>query len=1521
MRELEKKMFYFVNDNTYNPNKLLFNFSDAKIFMVVPFSTMGTEFMGSNRRVHDMKDIFIAGLGTWQNNISNFASKFEGGFCYILEITGDDVLVHYETIQKNDIIFLTPNHMDIINTFDNTINSMYPKLMERQDHLFHQKLQVTYKNEEITINKKSNFNEKLTTIVHKLSYVLGICTAYYLCKNVDNFTVYFKLYQIVTEDLGIYQFKPCSIQDNDSLTANITKQTEFEYFKNNLLLSSIPFKNRQIGGILQELYFRGWANNELVDIDTLKQFFSKSVQFFANDNSDRLINFFGYSKDLMNYIDRHEDLSQSIRFYNYGLLIIDEDIHFAHTDEHKHLNKWYDVSIYRITCNELDVNFLGYHNNELPNGYFEIDEGKLITIDLKDEKIDHNILKGFSLPKPEVLTNLFVYRKELFEEVEEKEPLLELTKYFLLSEECYYGRAKSLVFNKNLLDKCDIIAQKYSNSLYKQSSNHFKELPIYSSSKSLLNIFEGLKFDEQKITKVTELLSYPDIQDFRLNYEKLNLGLNTETMTVESNKRKLEAFFELFTLLKYVETKKNILKLIKDYEISLERIDWDFFVADTFAIDQALQKTANSKRNTLTGYSERKANEVKLLNSLGRNMKVTKIRGLLFDSANRYVRMLLMKQKSIEKKHYLQKERKDFKLIAMKFHGLSESKKEIVEMAFTIPIEQEVQKFSKGGLFLLVSLKQFISQLDRSNDLIKLGLLTTISGISSQVIIFQTCTNFSRPEFFNDLETDNISYVVPIQCMSQVAYRNFRNFHAHLQTDAETNKGIRNFKWCGLPPSNISSNKYLNMDNDFLTNKIWRRDKPDGQNTYEQLTNTQKFVLIKLILTFSNLINFLNTKTLNIKFLTSILCPAGSGKSRLLGMTMGYLLKEKTIDFLCLGPNYKSIEASVKNIFDNVESTVNYILFYHEVNENRRIVNYSKSKKKNPKKFDSDCSFLLDLCLGVEKNIHDMIEEHFASDVTICWKHTNLPPKQFPYMHIVSSYQDRVIELLISKMNYKHCNDPFNDFEEVFIFKRNISNNVIIKILHKYVDENIIKDFEDLIKILLVLGMKTEFDEIFKQIRVLVENIENISNVFHLSTRERMRIVMAHEYIIDKLNDLVSQRTMDTKRNIVKIFCSTIDSFTGNITRSIILMDESSKSSFCNDLALLCCFDRPCVCVFTGDTTQLKPNVGIFIESRLFTECLVKHFEISGLELLSKLLLPSQQFAFIDNFRSHEIITRFNSALFYGNLLKPGTPLDLLPKKIDNDYPLQFFNIGCSCGTNIKPKRGDSSYRLVECYFAVKLAYESIVKNCSWKWELERLPENAFTSHIGIIVPYREQANQIREILLNVAARNPNGFDPEITRYMDKIKVETVDSFQGAEASMIIYSFTRSSNPFSDNFHSVGFLKNFHRMCVAFTRAKSKFVFIGDFDTFQRVPAFELFFNGRECTNGSITGKSVFNVMKSHGKMFNVEPHEQDIKLLFDSQSEIYLDEEDEKDENFIEESDYKDHFDEFEMKNKSNTF
>jgi len=100
---------------------------------------------------------------------------------------------------------------------------------------------------------------------------------------------------------------------------------------------------------------------------------------------------------------------------------------------------------------------------------------------------------------------------------------------------------------------------------------------------------------------------------------------------------------------------------------------------------------------------------------------------------------------------------------------------------------------------------------------------------------------------------------------------------------------------------------------------------------------------------------------------------------------------------------------------------------------------------------------------------------------------------------------------------------------------------------------------------------------------------------------------------------------------------------------------------------------------------------------------------------------------------------------------------------------------------------------------------------------LEKIEDN-----IGIISAYGAQVRLIRECLKKKRL--------DIKDSQIRSMVASLDSFQGQERPLILYSLTRSTTYKTPDKGRVGFMKELRRLNVAFTRCQKQLVIVGDID-------------------------------------------------------------------------------------------
>jgi len=129
---------------------------------------------------------------------------------------------------------------------------------------------------------------------------------------------------------------------------------------------------------------------------------------------------------------------------------------------------------------------------------------------------------------------------------------------------------------------------------------------------------------------------------------------------------------------------------------------------------------------------------------------------------------------------------------------------------------------------------------------------------------------------------------------------------------------------------------------------------------------------------------------------------------------------------------------------------------------------------------------------------------------------------------------------------------------------------------------------------------------------------------------------------------------------------------------------------------------------------------------------------------------------------------------------------------------------------------------LVELITAIESGKYTIRKNATLKpWDKV---EQEFKYDIGVITGYGKQVELIKEKTFNKIKEAMQGKDPEAI--MKRFMISTVDSFQGRDNEIILFSMTRSNEK-----GTIGFLRDVRRLNVAMTRAKSMLIMFGDSTT------------------------------------------------------------------------------------------
>ncbi|RNA26767.1 putative helicase senataxin [Brachionus plicatilis] len=317
-----------------------------------------------------------------------------------------------------------------------------------------------------------------------------------------------------------------------------------------------------------------------------------------------------------------------------------------------------------------------------------------------------------------------------------------------------------------------------------------------------------------------------------------------------------------------------------------------------------------------------------------------------------------------------------------------------------------------------------------------------------------------------------------------------------------------------------------------------------------------------------------------------------------------------------------------------------------------------------------------------------------------------------------------------------------------------------------------------IIKLSLTLKeAEKELEELKKKIKKFEDQLaKNKSNDISYGDRKKLE-AQAKEKVLKEADIIIS--TLNFSGNSL-MDCLTAEKNNGNSLVSVVIIDEAAQ---CLEVESLIPLRFGCDRIIqVGDPEQLPATV----LSRIGQE--------RGLAM-SLFERVYQRFRYMDKspirmlyvqYRMHPDICHFPSHNFYKNKLK--THKDTAQKRSVLDLkPYLFFNVINS--QEIGDEVNGSVFNPVEG--------EHILEFCKY------LSGKYYKFSIGIITPYQKQVGLLRDLLIKNSLIN-------------KIEVGTVDSFQGREKDIVIFSCVRARNAS----RSIGFLAHRQRLNVALTRGR-----------------------------------------------------------------------------------------------------
>lgn len=279
-----------------------------------------------------------------------------------------------------------------------------------------------------------------------------------------------------------------------------------------------------------------------------------------------------------------------------------------------------------------------------------------------------------------------------------------------------------------------------------------------------------------------------------------------------------------------------------------------------------------------------------------------------------------------------------------------------------------------------------------------------------------------------------------------------------------------------------------------------------------------------------------------------------------------------------------------------------------------------------------------------------------------------------------------------------------------------------------------------------------------------------------------------------------------------------------NFKFDTVIIDEAGKANLAESLVAISMAKK---IILVGDQMQLPPYIdGNLIDPQekdsfpnskygkkflnediehalktSFFEFLVNRIESNRFPNSNKEMLNYQH-------RMHPNIGKFVSHSFYDGQVNMGarTHLNKLHLPFPFDKEITFINT-----SSYKDPYEDSDGYSARNKTEAAIIVQNVLPNLR--------DGGVEANQIAVIAPYKSQVALIKREIEN--SRN---------QLLVGIEVSTLDSFQGMEFDIIVFSFTRSARPTQEN-KKVGFLDDARRLNVAFSRAKKKLILVGNSST------------------------------------------------------------------------------------------
>lgn len=324
-----------------------------------------------------------------------------------------------------------------------------------------------------------------------------------------------------------------------------------------------------------------------------------------------------------------------------------------------------------------------------------------------------------------------------------------------------------------------------------------------------------------------------------------------------------------------------------------------------------------------------------------------------------------------------------------------------------------------------------------------------------------------------------------------------------------------------------------------------------------------------------------------------------------------------------------------------------------------------------------------------------------------------------------------------------------------------------------------------------------------KHINAIKQRVPNIEIMQVTDVQNEINLITSKIAEIEKQVDEIKKQIVEIENNLLseaKVIGTTLSMFHSKSmlysrTYDIVIIDEVTMA-IQPQVFFSSCFSNKKVIV-VGDFNQLQPIIRTY-DNEIVKEWLKK-------DIFRKNNITSRTDSRLNTLRVQRRmkapIAEISNQTLYDGILEhqPNS------SELTNESAVSFYNTSNFKPYASIPPRGRGRINVYNAILSIKLAQRY--------YNLEEI------NNIGIITPYRSQANLISKLIKDLALQS-------------KLTADTVHKFQGLEKDVIIFDITDGLNIYRNiigaNLRDVE--ESPYLFNVAFTRAKHKLIVIGDLD-------------------------------------------------------------------------------------------